>query len=59
MARLSPEQRVALLLREVEGLSSDQIAEVLGVSMAAVKSRIYHARVELARELGGRGSEDR
>lgn len=58
VARLSPEQRVALLLREVEGLSYDQIAEVLGVSMAAVKSRIYHARVELARDLGNRGPED-
>jgi RNA polymerase sigma-70 factor, ECF subfamily len=59
VARLSPEQRVALLLRQVEGLSYDQIAEVLGVSMAAVKSRIYHARVELARDLGHRGPEDR
>ena len=59
MVRLSPEQRVALLLRQVEGLSYDQIAEVLGVSMAAVKSRIYHARVELARDLGNHGPEDR
>jgi RNA polymerase sigma-70 factor (ECF subfamily) len=59
VARLSPEQRVALLLRQVEGLSYDQIAEVLGVSMAAVKSRIYHARVEVARDLGHRGPEDR
>jgi RNA polymerase sigma-70 factor (ECF subfamily) len=59
VGRLSPEQRVALLLREVEGLSYDQIAEVLGVSMAAVKSRIYHARLGLARDLGNRYSEDR
>jgi RNA polymerase sigma-70 factor (ECF subfamily) len=54
VARLSPEQRIALLLREIEGLSYDQIAEVLGVSMAAVKSRIYHARIELVRDLGTR-----
>jgi RNA polymerase sigma-70 factor (ECF subfamily) len=59
VARLSPEQRVALLLREVEGLSYDQIAEVLGVSMPAVKSRIYHARVELARDLVARGLDGR
>ena len=58
-ARLSAEQRVALLLREVEGLSYDEIAEVLGVSMAAVKSRIYQARTELARDLGTRGPESR
>ena len=51
VGRLSAEQRAALLLREVEGLSYDQIAEVLGVSMAAVKSRIYRARTDLARDL--------
>ena len=59
VARLSPEQRVALLLRELGGLSYDQIAEVLGVSMPAVKSRIYHARVELARDLGAHGLDSR
>jgi RNA polymerase sigma-70 factor, ECF subfamily len=59
VARLSPEQRVALLLRELEGLSYDQIAEVLGVSMAAVKSRIYHARIELARDLAANGLDHR
>ena len=51
VGRLSAEQRAALLLHEVEGLSYDQIAEVLGVSMAAVKSRIYRARTDLARDL--------
>jgi RNA polymerase sigma-70 factor, ECF subfamily len=57
MGRLSLEQRMALLLREVEGLSYDQIAEVLGVSVAAVKSRIYRARVEVARDLGARNGD--
>jgi RNA polymerase sigma-70 factor, ECF subfamily len=51
VGRLSSEQRAALLLREVEGLSYEQIAEVLGVSMAAVKSRIYRARTDLVRDL--------
>ncbi len=59
MGRLSLEQRVALLLREVEGLPYDQIAEVLGVSVAAVKSRIYRARVEVARDLGARSGDRR
>ena len=54
VARLSLDQRVPLLLREVQGLPYDQIAEVLGVSVAAVKSRIYRARVEVARDLGAR-----
>ncbi len=51
VGRLSSEQRAASLLREVEGLSYEQIAEVLGVSMAAVKSRIYRARTDLVRDL--------
>ena len=59
MGRLSAEQRAAFLLREVEGLSYDQIAEVLGVSVAAVKSRIYRARTDLARDLGNRDPEGR
>ena len=59
VARLSSEQRVAFLLRELGGLSYDQIAEVLGVSMPAVKSRIYHARVEVARDLGAHGLDSR
>ena len=59
IGRLSLEQRVPLLLREVEGLPYDQIAEVLGVSVAAVKSRIYRARVEVARDLGARNGDRR
>ena len=57
IGRLSLEQRVPLLLREVEGLPYDQIAEVLGVSVAAVKSRIYRARVEVARDLAARNGD--
>ena len=57
MGRLSLEQRVPLLLREVEGLAYDQIAEVLGMSVAAVKSRIYRGRVEVARDLGARNGD--
>jgi RNA polymerase sigma-70 factor (ECF subfamily) len=48
VASLTPQQRAALLLREVEGLSYEQIARVLGVSVAAVKSRLNRARVEIA-----------
>lgn len=51
VARLTPEQRVPFILREVEGLTYNEIAEVLGVTMTAVKSRLNRARVELARLL--------
>jgi RNA polymerase sigma-70 factor (ECF subfamily) len=51
VAKLTPEQRVPFILREVEGLTYNEIAEVLGVTMTAVKSRLNRARVELARLL--------
>jgi RNA polymerase sigma-70 factor (ECF subfamily) len=57
VALLAAERRIPLLLREVEGLSYDQIAEVLGVSMTAVKSRIYRARLDLVRTLSHSGPD--
>jgi RNA polymerase sigma-70 factor (ECF subfamily) len=42
---LEPPQRVVLLLRDVEGLSAPAAAEALGVSVAAVKSRLHRARL--------------
>jgi RNA polymerase sigma-70 factor (ECF subfamily) len=44
---LPPEQRAALVLRELEGLSYEQIAQVLGVTVPAVKGRIHRARLGL------------
>ena len=40
-----------ILLRDFEGLDYGQIAEVLGVTRAAVKSRLYRARHDLAGRL--------
>lgn len=48
---LPSEQRAALVLREFEGLTYDEIAEVLQVSLAAVKGRIHRARLTIAEEL--------
>jgi len=50
--QLAPEQRAALVLREFQGLSYEEVAEVLGVSVAAVKGRIHRARLLLMEELG-------
>ncbi len=41
---LSEKHRTILILREVEGLSYEEIAEVLQVSKGTVMSRLYHAR---------------
>jgi RNA polymerase sigma-70 factor (ECF subfamily) len=44
-------QRTVLLLREVEGLSCEQVAEAVGVPVGTVKSRLSRARESLRREL--------
>ena len=49
--RLSPEHREVVLLHEVEGLSYDEAAEVIGVPAGTVKSRLHHAFLNLRRSL--------
>jgi RNA polymerase sigma-70 factor, ECF subfamily len=51
VARLSPLQREALLLREMEELTYEEIAAVTATDIGVVKSRLYRARRTLAREL--------
>lgn len=43
---LSPKHRTALVLKEYQGLSCDEIAEVMGTSRSAVKSLLFRAREE-------------
>jgi RNA polymerase sigma-70 factor (ECF subfamily) len=47
LERIDPEQRALLVLRDVRGLGYEQIAEVLGVPLGTVKSRIFRARAAL------------
>lgn len=51
--RLTHEQRVALVLREVEGCSYGQIAEIVGSTVPAVKGRIHRARVQVVEATRG------
>ncbi len=44
---LEPMYREVLLLRDVEGLTAPEVAEVLGVSVQAVKSRLHRARLSV------------
>lgn len=48
---LPPKLRSVLLLRTQEGMSYDEVAEVLGLSVHAVRSRLFRARQELHRLL--------
>jgi len=48
---LSEKHRVILLLREVEDMSYEQIAELLGLPLGTVESRLHRARAALASKL--------
>jgi RNA polymerase sigma-70 factor, ECF subfamily len=53
LARLSPEQREPLLLVCVEQLSYAEVAQVLGIPIGTVMSRVCRARATLRRFLSG------
>jgi RNA polymerase sigma-70 factor (ECF subfamily) len=51
MRQLSPEHRQVLALREFEGMSYEEMAQVLGVPRGTVESRLHRARGELREKL--------
>src|SRR5436309_1796418 len=53
-SRINPLFREAVILRDIEDLSYDEIAEVLQISLGTVKSRIMRGREALRQELTGR-----
>lgn len=48
---LPVEYRAAVVLRDLEGLSNEEVARVLEISLAAAKSRIHRGRMQLREEL--------
>src|SRR6266436_5350537 len=48
---LTPDFRIVFVLRDVEGLSTEETAEAIGISEAAVKSRLLRARLKLRQKL--------
>lgn len=49
--KLAPDYRVVFLLRDVEGLSTEETARATDLSIPAVKSRLHRARAFLRKEL--------
>jgi RNA polymerase sigma-70 factor (ECF subfamily) len=52
LAELPPPLRTALVLRDVEGLSTQEAAEIAGIGQAAFKSRLHQARLRVRAAIG-------
>jgi RNA polymerase sigma-70 factor (ECF subfamily) len=60
--QLPPDLRTAIVLRELEGLSYDEIAAAMNCPVGTVRSRIFRAREAIAQELRpllGTGEDER
>lgn len=51
IAGLAPIYREVLVLRDIEGLTAPQVAEVLGITIESVKSRLHRARLAVRESL--------
>jgi RNA polymerase sigma-70 factor (ECF subfamily) len=59
VAALPKDQRLVLVLRDMEGLSADEVGRITGASVPAVKSRLHRARMAVRNELTRRFQESR
>ena len=48
-----PEYRAILVMRDIEGFDYQQMADVLGLPLGTLKSRLFRARLALRDELKG------
>jgi RNA polymerase sigma-70 factor (ECF subfamily) len=53
LAALSEEHRTILILREMEGCSYEQIAEILDLPIGTIRSRLHRARIQVRDQLKG------
>ena len=51
VAEMPEKQRQVLIMCDLQGMAYENIAEVLNIPLGTVKSRIFHARADLARRL--------
>jgi RNA polymerase sigma-70 factor (ECF subfamily) len=49
--RLTPKQRAAFVLREIEGLPTEEVAEILGMRQSTIRSHVQEARKTLQEAL--------
>ena len=48
---LPDKEKIVFLLRDVEGLSTENVSEILELTIPAVKSRLHRARLFLRKKL--------
>ena len=53
LGSLPADLRVAVVLRDVQGMSNAEAASILGVSVSSMKARLHRARVLLRKRLEG------
>lgn len=58
LGRLPEQYRVVLLMRDVDGLTNEEISDVMGLSIPAVKSRLHRARLAVREELDRKYKKD-
>lgn len=51
LAKLTPAHRAVLIMREVDGLSYQEMADTVGVSIGTIMSRLFHARKKMQKLL--------
>jgi RNA polymerase sigma-70 factor (ECF subfamily) len=56
LAKLSPEHRLVLILKDMDGQKYEEMAEALGVPIGTIRSRLHRARLELRELLAGEDS---
>lgn len=52
IAALPPDQRSVLIMRDVRGVPGDDVARILGISLAAMKSRLHRGRLTVRERIG-------
>jgi RNA polymerase sigma-70 factor (ECF subfamily) len=57
--RVEEDLRAVLVLRDIDQMDYQQMAEVLGIPVGTVKSRLFRARIALRKEMTGRGDSER
>lgn len=50
--KLSTKQKAVFILTELDGMSSDEVSGITGISKSAIKANLYHARKSISEMIG-------